>query len=85
MSVNINVPYAPGSYVYRVIKDKRVKEPHKCKVMGYWISADSSRSEVHLVHYVNDTFDYSIAIPLTEIHGTIFESEISACIAMKDR
>lgn len=83
--MKIEVPFKTDSYVYLAIKDKRVKQPHKCHVIGYWISADPDRSEIHLAHYSGNKFEYSCSLPLKDIQGVLFENEALALKAMNER
>lgn len=85
MSMKIEIPFGTNSYVYLAVKDKRVKQPHKCQVVGYWISADPNRSEIRLVHYNGSQFDYCLSLPLNEIDGVLFENEELASKAMNER
>jgi hypothetical protein len=74
----VMLPCKVGDTVYRVIGDKRVKKPHKCKVIGFWLSAEESYNSVHLVRYVNDVLDYSVSLPLSEFGKSLFLSEDEA-------
>lgn len=79
----IELPFAIDSYVYRIIKDKRIKHPHRCWVAGYWISADNSCSTIHIAHYIGSTFDYSEEIKLTDAMKLLFRNEADAEEAMR--
>lgn len=68
----IRPPCKVGDTVYRVISDKRVKQPHECKAIGFWYSADESCNAMHLVRYVNGVFDYSISVPFSNFGKTVF-------------
>lgn len=74
----VMLPCRVGDTVYRVINDKRVKKPHECKVIGFWLSVEERYSSVHLVNYVNGAFNYSLSLPLTEFGKSIFLSEYKA-------
>ena len=79
----IEVPFAIDSYVYKAIKDKRIKHPHRCWVAGYWISDDDSCSTIHIVHYIGSTFDYSEEIKLADAMKLLFRNEADAEEAMR--
>jgi hypothetical protein len=77
-SVCVRLPCGLGDTVYLVIRDKRVKYPHKCKVIGFWLSMDESCNSVHLARHINDVLDYSASLPLSEFGKNIFLSEDKA-------
>lgn len=79
----IELPFAIDSYVYKIIKDKRIKHPHRCWVAGYWISADNSCSTISIAHYIGSTFDYSEEIKLADAMKLLFRNEADAEEAMR--
>lgn len=58
--------------VYRVMADKRIKQPYEYKVIGFWYSADETCNNLHLVRYVNGVFDSSISVPFSEFNRILF-------------
>lgn len=83
MNYSVELPFAIDSYVYKIIKDKRVRHPHRCWVAGYWISADKGCSTIHIVHYIGTTFDYSEEIKLANAMKLLFTNEAEAEEAMR--
>lgn len=71
-------PCSPGDTVYRIMADKRIKEPYKYKVMGIWYSAVETCSSVHLARFVGGMFESSIKVPFSEFGKTIFLTEEEA-------
>ena len=71
-------PCKVGDTVYRVMGDKRIKQPYEYKVVGFWYSADETCNDVHLVRYVNDVFAHSISVPLYEFGKIVFLSREEA-------
>lgn len=78
-------PCKVGDIVYKIINDKRVKKPYKCKVIGFWHSGDESCNNIHLAHYVNGVFESSFSVPFTEIGKTVFFTGEEAENALKER
>ena len=68
----IVLPCAVGDTVYRVMRDKRIKQPYQYKVIGVWYSADETCNNLHLVRYVNGMFDSSISVPFSEFNRILF-------------
>lgn len=79
----IELPFAIDSYVYKIIKDKRIKHPHRCWVAGYWIPADNRFSTIHIAHYIGSTLDYSEEINLADAMKLLFRNESDAEEAMR--
>ena len=65
-------PCKVGDTVYKVVRDKRVKKPYECEVVGFWYSKDENCNNAHLVRYVNGVFDSSFSVPLMEFGKTVF-------------
>lgn len=78
-------PCKVGNTVYRVMRDKRIKQPYQYKVIGFWYSADATCNNAHLVRYVNGVFDSSISIPFSEFGQTVFLTREEAEAALKGR
>lgn len=66
------LPCKIGDTVYRVMADKRIKQPYEYKVIGFWYSADETCNNLHLVRYVNGVFDSSISVPFSEFNRMLF-------------
>ena len=81
----IEIPCEIGRYLYKVVNDKRVKHPWKCKVVGVWYSADTNCNNIHLVRYVNNTFDSSFCVPFSEVGRTLFPTLEEAEQKLKER
>lgn len=71
-------PCSPGDTVYRIMADKRIKQPYKYKVMGIWYSAVEACSSVHLARFVNGVFESSMSIPLSEFGEVVFSTKEEA-------
>lgn len=65
-------PCSPGDTVYRIMADKRIKEPYKYKVMGIWYSAVETCSSVHLARFVKGVFESSMSVPFSEFGKIVF-------------
>jgi hypothetical protein len=78
-------PCKVGDTVYRVMRDKRIKQPYEYKVVGFWYAADEKCNDVHLVRYVNGMFDSSISIPFSEFGKITFLSREEAEKALAER
>ena len=76
-------PCKVGQTVYKVVNDKRVKKPYKCKVIGFWYSEDEHCNNVHLVRYINGVFDCSFSVPFTDFGKTVFLTKEEAEQALK--
>lgn len=68
----VELPCAVGDTVYRVMADKRIKQPYQYKVTGVWYSADATCNNLHLVRYVNGVFVSSISVPFSEFNRILF-------------
>lgn len=66
------LPCSPGDTVYKIMADKRIKQPYEYKVTGIWYSADYNLSDVHLARYIDGKFDSSLSVPFSEFGRTIF-------------
>lgn len=80
----IEVPVKAGQYVYRVVNDKRVKKPHKCKVVGLWIGEEPEYCSMELARYVGYNFDYSCTLPFEEMGKSVFFTEEEALNKMQE-
>ena len=78
-------PCKVGDTVYRVMADKRIKQPYKYKVIGLWYSADETCNNLHLVRYVNGKFDSSLSVPFCEFNRILFLTREEAEKALKER
>lgn len=76
-------PCKVGQTVYKVVNDKRVKKPYKCKVIGFWYSEDEHCNNVHLVRYINGVFDCSFSVPFTDFGKSVFLTREEAEQALK--
>ena len=85
MSNNLymRVPCMPGDTLYRVMPDRRIKEPHKLKISGLFVSEDYI--DLLVVHYINDMFDYSARLTEEEIGKSLFYTEDEALEKIKER
>lgn len=81
----IKLPCACDSIVYKVVNDKRIKNPIECKVIGFWYTSKIECCNVHLAHYVNGIFESSFSVPFTEFGKTIFLKESDAYKFIKNR
>lgn len=66
------LPCSPGDTVYKIMADKRIKQPYEYKVMGIWYSTDYNYSDVHLARYIDGKFESSLSVPFSEFGRTIF-------------
>ena len=71
--------------MYRVMSDKRIKQPYQYKVIGFWYSADETCNNLHLVRYVNGVFESSISVPFSEFNRILFLTREEAEKALKER
>ena len=78
-------PCKVGDTVYRVMSDKRIKQPYEYKVIGFWYSADETCNNLHLVRYVNGKFDSSMSVPFCEFNRILFLTREEAEQALKER
>lgn len=78
-------PCKVGDTVYRVMGDKRIKQPYEYKVVGFWYLADETCNDVHLVRCVNGVFDCSISVPISEFGKIVFLSREEAEEALAER
>ena len=68
----LRLPCKIGDAVYRVMADKRIKQPYEYKVIGFWYSADETCNNLHLVRYVKGVFDSSMSVPFSEFNRILF-------------
>jgi len=78
-------PCKVGDTVYRVMRDKRIKQPYQYKVIGFWYSADETCNNLHLVRYVNGVFESSMSVPFSEFNRILFLTREEAEKALKER
>ena len=78
------LPCKIGDTVYRVMADKRIKQPYEYKVIGFWYSADETCNNLHLVRYVNGVFDSSISVPFSEFNRILFLTKEEARAALNN-
>ena len=78
-------PCKVGQTVYRVMADKRIKQPYEYKVIGFWYSADETCNNLHLVRYVNGVFESSMSVPFTEFNRMLFLTKEEAEEKLKER
>lgn len=81
----IELPCEVGQTVYRVMGDKRIKQPYEYKVIGIWWPADKDCNNAHLVRYVGGMFDSSRSVPLSEFGRIIFLTKEEAEKALEER
>lgn len=81
----IITPCKVGDKVYRVMADKRIKQPYEYKVIGFWYSADETCNNLHLVRYVNGVFESSMSVPFSEFNRILFLTKEEAEQALKER
>ena len=77
-------PCKVGDTVYRVMADKRIKQPYEYKVIGFWYSADETCNNLHLVRYVNGVFESSMSVPFTEFNRILFLTKEEAEEKLKE-
>ena len=78
-------PCKVGDKVYRVMADKRIKQPYQYKVIGFWYSADETCNNLHLVRYVNGVFESSMSVPFSEFNRILFLTKEEAEKALAER
>lgn len=78
-------PCKVGDTVYRVMSDRRIKQPYEYKVVGFWYSADETCNNLHLVRYVNGVFESSMSVPFTEFDRILFRTKEGAEKALEER
>ena len=78
-------PCKGGDMVYRVMADKRIKQPYQYKVIGFWYSADETCNNLHLVRYVNGVFESSMSVPFSEFNRILFLTKEEAEQALEER
>ena len=74
----VQLPCKMGDVVYKVITDKRIKQPYEYIVTGYWISVLEGCNDVHLVRCINGVFDHSISVPFKDFGKTVFLTKAEA-------
>lgn len=71
-------PCNVGDTVYRIMADKRIKQPYEYKVMGIWYSAVETCSSVHLARFVKGIFESSMSVPFSEFGEVVFSTKEEA-------
>ncbi len=74
----IELPCKVGDTVYRVMADKRIKQPYEYKVVGFWYSAYEACNNLHLVRYINGEFESVINVPFSELNRVFFLTKAEA-------
>lgn len=68
----IRLPCKVGDTVYRVMADKRIKQPYEYKVIGFWYSINNKCNDLHLGRYIDGVFVSSISVPFSEFNRILF-------------
>lgn len=74
----IELPCKVGDTVYRVMVDKRIKQPYEYKVIGFWYSVDDKCNDLHLGRYIDGVFVSSISVPFSEFGRMLFLTKAEA-------
>lgn len=74
----IELPCKVGDTVYRVMVDKRIKQPYEYKVIGFWYSGNNKCNDLHLGRYVDGVFVSSISVPFSEFNRMLFLTKAEA-------
>lgn len=74
----VELPCKVGDTVYRVMADKRIKQPYEYKVIGFWYSAYEDCNNLHLARYINGEFESTINVPFPEFNRILFLTKAEA-------
>lgn len=80
----IELPCKVGDTVYRVMVDKRIKQPYEYKVIGFWYSVDNKCNDLHLGRYIDGVFVSSISVPFSEFNRMLFLTKAEAEAKLKE-
>lgn len=68
----VELPCKVGDTVYRVMADRRIKQPYEYKVIGFWYSVNNECNYLHLGRYTDGVFVSFISVPFSEFNRMLF-------------